>query len=102
MRGGVGAYCPRRRDLSRIPAIAAPLSGTCVAQPTFKSPSIGALRSTVTMAEDTEDIRTQIERCRRIASQMTDDQIRHSLEELAQDYEERLGSSTGGFMLQDS
>jgi hypothetical protein len=50
---------------------------------------------------ENEDIRIKIERCRRIASYMTDDELRHSLEELAQEYESRLGSGAG-FMLRDS
>ena len=32
----------------------------------------------------------QIERCRRLASMMTDDDVRRSLEQLAEEYEARL------------
>jgi hypothetical protein len=45
-----------------------------------------------------KEIKDQIERCRRIASQMTDDEIRQSLEHLAEEYESRLGKLPG-FML---
>jgi hypothetical protein len=42
----------------------------------------------------------QIERCRRLASMMTDDDVRHSLEKLAEEYEARLPRRReGGFML---
>lgn len=40
-------------------------------------------------------------RCRRIAALMTDDEIRHSLEALAGEYEAQLKSRDAGFMLQD-
>ena len=40
-------------------------------------------------------------RCRRIAALMTDDEIRHSLEALAGEYEARLKPKSAGFMLQD-
>jgi hypothetical protein len=55
------------------------------------------------MKRDYEDqeIRTQIERCRRIASQMTDDEIRQSLEQLAEEYESRMGRPPG-LMVRDS
>ena len=50
----------------------------------------------------TSIIRTQIERCRRLARMMVDDDIRHSLEELAPEYEEQLGErEEEGFMLRD-
>ena len=43
----------------------------------------------------------QIERCRRIAGMMTDDEIRDSLEKLALEYESRILERRGaGFMLQ--
>ncbi|HEY8433442.1 MAG TPA: hypothetical protein VIK68_02395 [Sphingomicrobium sp.] len=32
----------------------------------------------------------QIERCRRLAKLLSDDQMRHALEDLAEDYESRL------------
>lgn len=47
------------------------------------------------------NIRQQIERCRRLASLTTDDEIRHSLEQLAEEYEAKLPRRSGaGFMLQ--
>lgn len=59
-----------------------------------------ALCATVTM-EDV-DLQDQIERCRRIASMMTDEEIRQSLQELAAEYESRLPKRGQGFMLQQS
>jgi hypothetical protein len=44
----------------------------------------------------------QAARCRRIASQMTDHDIRHALEDLAREYEARVRTGTGGFMLRSS
>jgi hypothetical protein len=41
----------------------------------------------------------QIERCRRIASWMTDNEVRRSLEELAEKYEAQLHGKGKGFML---
>jgi hypothetical protein len=41
-------------------------------------------------------------RCRRIAALMTDDDVRHSLEALAGEYEARLKRGGAGFMLQES
>lgn len=41
-------------------------------------------------------------RCRRIAAMMTDDEVRHSLESLAGEYEARLRHRRAGFMLQGS
>ena len=41
-------------------------------------------------------------RCRRIAAMMTDDEIRHSLEALAGEYEARLRPKGAGFLLQES
>jgi hypothetical protein len=55
--------------------------------------------------EDT-DLVEQIERCRRLATFLTDQDMRQALEELAEDYEARLKrrkrSNGGGFMLRDS
>ncbi len=54
------------------------------------------------MKEDI-DLEEQIERCRRIAKFLTDDEMRQALEELADDYEARLNrrraEKGGGFML---
>ena len=48
---------------------------------------------------DEQEIREQIARCRRIASQTTDDQLRHALERMAEDYEAQLPRCRGSFML---
>jgi hypothetical protein len=48
------------------------------------------------------DLMEQIERCRRLARNLGDEQLRHSLEELADDYEAQLKErSPAGFMLRD-
>lgn len=52
------------------------------------------------MDEETLNLRRQIERCRRLASIMTDDEVRHSLEHLAEEYEAQLPKRGAGFMLQ--
>ena len=39
---------------------------------------------------DEDHLEEQIERCRRLASMLTDEQMRRSLEELADQYEARL------------
>jgi hypothetical protein len=55
---------------------------------------------------DEDDLEEQIERCRRLASMLTDEQMRRSLEDLAVQYEARLKhnckrrSDGAGFMLQ--
>jgi len=55
---------------------------------------------------DEVHLKEQIERCRRLASMLTDEQMRRSLEELADQYEARLKHSGNrspkgaGFMLQ--
>jgi hypothetical protein len=46
-----------------------------------------------------EELEEQIDRCRRIASIMTDDEVRHSLEQLANEYEAQLPHSRRSFML---
>jgi len=46
------------------------------------------------------DLEQQIIRCRRIASMMTDEEIRESLEALAAEYESRLPKRGEAFMLQ--
>ena len=45
------------------------------------------------------ELEQQIERCRRLASQTTDNDLRHSLERLAQEYETKLHRETDSFML---
>ena len=54
---------------------------------------------TVSMNDEDLIIRQQIERCRRIASMMTDEELRQSLEQLATEYESRLPKRGQGFML---
>lgn len=46
-----------------------------------------------------EELEEQIDRCRRIASIMTDDEVRHSLEQLANEYEAQLPHRRRSFML---
>ena len=46
-----------------------------------------------------DEIKHQIQRCRRLASMMTDDDVRHSLEDLADEYEEQLPKRRRPFML---
>ena len=54
------------------------------------------------MERVTIDLTEQIERCRRLARELTDDEMRHALEELAEDYEARLKQPKGGsFMLRN-
>lgn len=48
------------------------------------------------------NLEQKIERCRRIAQVMTDDEVRHSLEKLAEEYEAQLRPKGAGFMLQES
>ena len=54
---------------------------------------------------DDDHLEEQIERCRRLASMLTDDQMRDSLKELADHYEARLkrnarrSAKGAGFML---
>ena len=45
----------------------------------------------------------QIERCKRLATVLTDEQMRHALEDLAADYEAqlKLRREGGGFMLNE-
>jgi hypothetical protein len=51
------------------------------------------------MDSETYELERQIERCRRLASIMTDDDVRHSLEQLAREYEAQRPQ---GFMLRTS
>ena len=54
-----------------------------------------------TMDEQDAIDAAQAERCRRLARQMTDDEVRHALEDLAREFESRIDRRGGGFMLQD-
>jgi hypothetical protein len=49
---------------------------------------------------DEQHLIEQIERCRRLASTSTDEDLRRSLEALAREYEARLKRKGAGFMLQ--
>jgi len=52
------------------------------------------------MKQERIDLMVKIERCRRLAEDLTDDEMRHALEDLADDYEEQLDRRNGGsFML---
>ena len=51
------------------------------------------------MDGENQEIRARIERCRRIAQYMTDDEVRHSLEDLAEEYEAQLPGHDDNFML---
>lgn len=54
------------------------------------------------MEHERIDLMEQIERCRRLAKLLTDEQMVHALEELADDYESQLKRRNGeGFMLRD-
>lgn len=53
------------------------------------------------MDEEQARLREQIERCRRLASLIVEDDLRHSLEDLAEEYEERLASRRKRFMLRE-
>lgn len=46
-----------------------------------------------------EELLERIARCRRLAASMTDDEVRHSLEDLADAYEAQLASCHRPFML---
>jgi hypothetical protein len=71
-------------------------------------PSVGAVAcsDTVPMEREDTDLIEKIERCRRLANFLTDEEMRQALEELADDYEARLKrrwrSNGAGFMLRDA
>ena len=48
--------------------------------------------------DDTLTIQDQIRRCRRLASYLTDEELRHSLEDLADKYEAQLPKESRTFM----
>ena len=51
---------------------------------------------------DQDQIERQIERCRRLASWMTDDEVRQALERLAGEYEAKLPRRRSSFMFGDA
>jgi hypothetical protein len=54
------------------------------------------------MEQECIDLTEQIERCRRLAQELTDDEMRHALEALAKAYEARLKRpANGSFMLRN-
>jgi hypothetical protein len=54
------------------------------------------------MVDEIAKLEEQIARCRRLASGLTDPDLRESLQRLAEEYEARLERRHGeGFMLQD-
>lgn len=61
--------------------------------------SVGAVSGRWPMVDE-RHLEEQIERCRRLASSSTDEDLRRSLEALAKEYEERLKRKGAGFMLQ--
>lgn len=58
---------------------------------------------TVPVEKQHTDLVEQIERCRRLAKNLTDDEMRQALQDLAADYEARLKrrKARGGFMLRE-
>ena len=63
----------------------------------------GIVKTVTPMENELIDTEEQLERCRRLASLLTDEQMRKSLEQLARDYEAKLKrerrSGGEGFML---
>lgn len=53
------------------------------------------------MERERVDLVEQIERCRRLASFLTDEEMRAALEELAENYEKQLEREKRGFMLRN-
>ena len=66
--------------------------------------SVGAVYRRWPMENEHIDLIEQIERCRRLAKFLTDEQMRDALQDLAEDYEAKLKRTGGGegFMLRDS
>ena len=56
------------------------------------------------MGNEETELVEKIERCRRLANFLTDEEMRQALEALAEDYEARLKrrKRSNGFMLRDS
>jgi hypothetical protein len=59
----------------------------------------GGCLAMVPVELDDIQLKEQIARCRRLARELTDDEMRQSLEELAAEYEAKLKRRGGGFML---
>ena len=53
------------------------------------------------MEDECTELAEKIERCRRLAKFLTDEEMRQALESLAEDYEARLKRKGEGFMLRD-
>lgn len=53
------------------------------------------------MEDERSELTEKIERCRRLAKFLTDEEMRQALEALADDYEARLKRKGEGFMLRD-
>ena len=54
----------------------------------------------VRMEHERIELMEQIQRCRRLAEFVTDEEMRHALEDVAEDYEAQLQRKNGeGFML---
>ena len=51
------------------------------------------------MRIENEDIQQQVQLCRRLANATVDNELRHSLQELAEEYEKLLPPQGEGFML---
>ena len=60
---------------------------------------MGAVWRRCPLELDDVQLKEQIERCRRLARELTDDEMRQSLEQLAAEYEAKLKRRRGGFML---
>jgi hypothetical protein len=62
---------------------------------------VGAVFTTVTKEDERVGLMEQIERCRRLARFLSDEQMRRALEDLAADYEAELKRNPPGegFML---
>ena len=53
------------------------------------------------MDDERTELIEKIERCRRLAKFLTDEEMRDALEQLAEDYEARLKRRGEGFMLRE-
>lgn len=59
------------------------------------------MRREQVMNDENAQLLAQAERCRRLASVTVDDELRHSFEELAREYEAKLSGRGEGFMLRN-